>query len=75
MRSRLGLSWRLAGFLQTDIRATDDGWRVMIPEMLQTLFQKVILHRQLANFALQFGHPPGIIKRRYLSAAPSSAGE
>ena len=37
-RSRLGLSPRLAGFLQTGIRATDDGWRVMIPEMLQGFF-------------------------------------
>jgi hypothetical protein len=36
-RSRLGLSPRLAGFLQTGIRATDDGRRVMILEMLQCL--------------------------------------
>jgi hypothetical protein len=33
-RSRLGLSSRLGGFLQTGIPAIDDGWRMMIPEML-----------------------------------------
>src|SRR5580698_4153427 len=34
-RSPLRLSPRLAQLLQTGIPATDDGWRVMIPEMLQ----------------------------------------
>ena len=38
--SRLPLSPRLRRFLQTGIRATDDGWRVMIPEMLPSLFKK-----------------------------------
>jgi hypothetical protein len=35
--SRFGLSPPLAGFLQTDIPAIDDGRWVMIPEMLRNL--------------------------------------
>jgi hypothetical protein len=38
MRSPLSLSQQLDRLLQADIRATDDGWRVMIPEMLQGFF-------------------------------------
>jgi hypothetical protein len=37
-RSRLGLSPRLGGLLQTGIPAIDDGWRVMLPEMPQRFF-------------------------------------
>jgi hypothetical protein len=32
---------RLAGIRQTGNRATDDGWRVLIPEMLQGFFKKI----------------------------------
>src|SRR2546425_12100806 len=39
-RSPLSLSRRLDRFLQADIRAIDDGWWVMIPEMLQGFFKK-----------------------------------
>ncbi len=41
-QSRLGLSPRLAQFLQTGIHATDDGRRVMILEMLQGVFKKIL---------------------------------
>jgi hypothetical protein len=34
----------------------------MILEMLQRFFLKIILHRQLADFALQLGDPPGIVR-------------
>jgi len=66
-RSRRGLSPQLAGFLQTDIRATDDGRRVMIPEMLQALFQRIILDGELADLALQLGDPAGIVERRQVA--------
>ncbi len=56
-RSRLasGLSRRLVGSPQTSSLATDDGWRMMVPEMLQRFFKKIVFHRQLADLALQLG--------------------
>jgi DNA-directed RNA polymerase sigma subunit (sigma70/sigma32) len=34
---------------------------VMIPEMLRGLFLKIILHRQLADLALQLGDATGVV--------------
>src|SRR6185437_5115984 len=75
VRSRLRLSPRLARLLQTGIPATDDGWRVMIPEMLQGLFQKIVLHRELADLTLQFSDPAGVVYPGQGRATPSESGK
>jgi len=50
---RRGLSPRLDGLLQTGIPATDDGSRMMLPEMLQRhSFLKIVLHGELADLPL-----------------------
>src|ERR1700733_1612964 len=74
-RSRLRLSPRLAQLLQTGPPATDDGWRVMIPEMLQGFFLKIVFHRELADLTFQFADPAGVVYGGQTRTASSDSGK